>query len=68
MPSTVVRRGENCEELAAGEPLEAIHDALVRTKHKAAPVSIEEVFDAIWTEFDNVSSSVWISNKVRLNA
>ena len=68
MPSAVVCGGENCEQLASREPLKAIHNALVRSQHKPAPVRVEEVLDAVGAEFDNVTSPVRVANKVRLNA
>ena len=68
MTTTVVSRREYCEELAASEALEAIHDALVSSQDEAAPVGIEEVFDAIWTELYNVSCTVGVADEVGLNA
>ena len=66
--STVVCGGENCEQLASREPLESIHNALVRSKHKSAPVRVEEVLDAVGAEFDDVTSSIRVANEIRLNA
>ena len=68
MTTAVVSRREYREELAASKALEAIHDALVGSQDKAAPVSIEEVLDAIRAEFHNVSCAVGVANEVGLNA
>ena len=66
--TAVVSRREYCEELAASEALEAIHDALVGSQDEAAPVGIEEVLDTIWAELYDVSSSVRVADEVWLNA
>ena len=66
--TTVVSRREYCEELAASEALEAIHDALMGSQDKATPVGIEEVLDAIWAELYNISCTVGVANEVGLNA
>ena len=66
--STVVSRREYCEELATSEALEAIHDALVSSQDKAAPVGIKEVLDAIWAELHNVSCAIGVADEVGLNA
>ena len=66
--TTVVSRREYCEELAASEALEAIHDALVSSQDKAAPVGIKEVLDAIWAELHNVSCAIGVADEVGLNA
>ena len=66
--TTVVSRREYCEELAASEALEAIHDALMGSQDKATPVGIEEVLDSIWAELYNVSCSVGVTDEVGLNA
>ena len=68
MTTTVVSRREYCEELAASEALEAIHDALVSSQDKAAPVGIKEVLDAIWAELHNVSCAIGVADEVGLNA
>ena len=68
VPSTVVCGRENCEQLTPRESLETIHNTLVRSQHKSAPVRVEEVLDAVGAEFDNVTSSIWVANKVWLNA
>jgi len=31
-------------------------------------VIFQELGYSVWTEFDNVTSSIWISNEVRLNS
>ena len=66
--TTIVSRREYCEELAASEALEAIHDALMGSQDKATPVGIEEVLDSIWAELYNVSCSVGVTDEVGLNA
>ena len=68
VPTTVVSRREYREELAASEALKAVHDALVGSQDKAAPIGIEEVLDAIWAELHYVSSAVGVADKVGLNA
>ena len=66
--TAVISRREYREELAASEALEAVHDALVGSQDKAAPVGIEEVLDAIGSKLDDVSCAVRITDEVRLNA
>ena len=66
--TAVISRREYREELAASEALEAVHDALVGSQDKAAPVGIEEVLDAIWAELHNVSCAVRVADEVGLNA
>ena len=68
MSATVVSRGEDCEKLTTGEPLKAVHYALVGTQDKATSVSIEEVLDTIWTEFYDISRTVGVSDEVWLNS
>ena len=68
VPTAVVSCREYREELAASEALKAIHDALVGSQDKAAPIGIEEVLDAIWAELHYVSSAVGVADKVGLNA
>ena len=66
--TTVVSRREYREELAASKALEAVHDALVGSQDKAAPVGIEEVLDSIWAELYNVSCAIGVADEVGLNA
>ena len=68
MTTAVISRREYREELAASEALEAVHDALVGSQDKAAPVGIEEVLDAIRAELHNVSCAVRVADEVGLNA
>ena len=68
MTTAVVGCREYREELSASEALEAVHDALVGSQDKAAPVGIEEVLDAIWAELHNVSCAVRVTDEVGLNA
>ena len=68
MTTAVVGCREYREELAASEALEAVHDALVGSQDKAAPVGIEEVLDAIWAKLHNVSCAVRVTDEVGLNA
>lgn len=67
VPPTVVRCRENGEKLPARETFEAVHDTLVRTQNVLRFVCLEEVLDPIWSKFDNISGSIWISNKVGLD-
>ena len=66
--TTVVSRREYREELAASKALEAVHDTLVGSQDKAAPVGIEEVLDSIWAELYNVSCAIGVADEVGLNA
>ena len=68
VPSTVVSGRENSEELTASESLEAVHNALVGSQDELATIGIEEVFDAIRSEFDDVTSAVRVSDEVGLDA
>ena len=66
--TAVVCCGEDGEKLTACKPLKAIHDALVSTQDKFTSVSVEEVFDAIGTELDDISRAVRVSDEVRLDS
>lgn len=68
MPSTVVRGGEDSKQLTASESLESIHDAFVGSQDELRFVVLKEILNSVWAEFDNVASSVRISDKVRLNS
>jgi len=66
--AAVVRGRENREQLAGGEALEAVHDALVRAQDKPRLVVLQEQLDPIGTELDDVASAVGVSYKVWLDA
>lgn len=68
MATAVVCGRENCEELTASEPFEAVHDAFVRSQHKSTSIRVEEVFDSIRSKLDNVSCAVRISDEIRLDS
>ena len=68
MTTAVVGCREYRKELAASEALKAVHDALVGSQDKAAPVGIEEVLDSIWAELYNVSCAIGVADEVGLNA
>jgi len=66
--AAVVGGRKNCDELTAGESLEAVHDALVCAEYILQVVVLKELPDPIRTKLDNVSGAVRVSNEVRLNA
>jgi len=67
MASAVIRSRENGEQAATSESFETIHDTFVSPKNKVYLVVFEEGLDTIWSELDNISGTIWITNEVRLD-
>lgn len=68
MATTVVSCREYSEKLTSSESFEAIHDAFVSSEYEFDFIIFQKEFDTIGTKFDDVSSSIWISNKVGLDS
>ena len=67
MSATVISGREDSEKLTTCESFEAIHNAFVCSQDETALVGIKEVLYSIRAEFDNVSSTVRVSDEIRLN-
>lgn len=67
MSTAIVGSGEDGEEGAASEPLETVHDTLVSSQNIGDFVVLQECLHSVWSEFDDVSSSVWISHEIGLD-
>lgn len=67
MSTAVIGSRENCEQATTCKSLETIHNTFVCSQDEAHFIIFKESLYSIWTEFDNVSCSIWISNKVRLD-
>ena len=67
MSSAIISSREHGEEAAACKSFEAVHDALVRPQYETHLVVLEECFDAVGTELDNVAGSIGVTHEVRLN-
>ena len=68
MPSTIVSSTENCEQAAAGEPLKAVHHALVGSQNEVYFIVFKESLYSIWSELYDVASTIWVSHKVWLDS
>ena len=68
MAPAVVGGREDSKQLAACEPFEAVHDALMRPQNKACLIILQEEFDAVGSELDDVASAVGVADKIGLDA
>jgi hypothetical protein len=64
---TVISSGKNCEQLAAREAFEAVHNTFVCSQNEAGLIILQEKFDAIGAEFDDVTCAVGVADKIRLD-
>jgi len=67
VPSTVVCRWENSKKLSPCEPLETIHHTFVRSQNIPDLIVLQKEFDTVRTKFNDIPSSVRVSNEVWLN-
>ena len=67
MSSTVISCREYSEEATTSESFKSIHYTLVSSQDEVNFVIFQESFDSIRSKFNNVTSTIWISNKVWLN-
>lgn len=68
MAPAVVGGREDGKQLAACEPFEAVHDTLMRPQNKACLIILQEEFDAVGSELDDVASAVGVADKIGLDA
>ena len=68
MPAAVVGSGKHCEQLTASKAFEAIHYTFMSSKDKLRFIILQEVLHTIRAKFDDVACTVWIANKIWLNA
>ena len=65
---TVISSGKDREQLAARESFEAVHNALVRPQNEAGLIILQEKFDAVGAELDDVACAVGVADKIGLDA
>ena len=63
----VVSRGKDREQLAARKTLEAVHNALVCPQNKAGLIILQEKFDAVGAELNDVTCAVGVADKIWLD-
>ena len=68
MSAAIICSREHSEELASGKSLETVHDTLMSSQNIFGFVIIKELFHTVWSKLHDVASSVWISDKIRLDA
>ena len=68
MSSAIISGRENREEASTSESLKTVHDTLVSTQNEIDFIIFEEGLHSIRAELHNISSTVWISHKVWLDA
>ena len=66
--AAVVSGRENSEQLARSEPLDSVHHALVSPQNELHLIVVKELLHSVRSELHNVSRSIWISDKVRLDS
>jgi len=66
--AAIVGRRKNSEKLTTSKSFESVHYTLMRSQNELAAICVEEVFDSIGTEFNDVASAVGVSYKVWLDA
>ncbi len=66
--AAVVSRREHCEQLTPSKSLEPVHHTLMRTQYVFRFIVVEELFDAVGAELDDVAGAVGVSDKVGLDA
>ena len=64
---TVISSGKDREQLAARESFEAVHNALVRPQNEAGLIILQEKFDAVGAELDDVACAVGVADKIGLD-
>ena len=64
---TVISSGKDREQLATREAFEAVHNALVRPQNEAGLIILQEKFDAVGAELDDVACAVGVADKIRLD-
>ena len=67
MTSAVVCRREHREQAASCKSLKPIHHTLVSPQNEVDLIVLKECLYTIWPKFHNVSSTVRVSDKVRLD-
>lgn len=68
MASAVVGGREDCDQISSREPFEPVHHALMRSDDFGKVVGLEELFDDVWPELDDVSGVVRVADGVVLDS